>query len=323
MSSVTNSKKCFFCERDTLAFDVAQEHNGYYYNCPFCGKYIIEEDAQKLFSYRFERKRHLVAGYLHSTADESIKTPIINGDNCTHYFDNGVVPKNAMEKLDKLLIYFYSQNDSLSATYSLKEYISEPERFFALDQAELAIMLDELSRMGLISSPVQFFGKHEIINIGEFRLTTRGLARASEILSSPLLRKKVFVAMGFFDDLLLAKDNAIKPACRYCGFEADTVTQAHNDDITDKIISEIKASSFVVCDFTHGNQGAYYEAGYARGLGLPVICCCNRDWFDAVDDKGVRKNKLHFDVEHINTIFWTTHEELREKLIDRIKATIV
>ncbi len=91
MSSVTNSKKCFFCERDTLIFDVAQEHNGYFYNCPFCGKYIIEEEAEKLFRDRFEKKRHLVAGYLHSIADESIKTPIINGDNCTDYFDNGAI----------------------------------------------------------------------------------------------------------------------------------------------------------------------------------------------------------------------------------------
>ena len=129
--------------------------------------------------------------------------------------------------------------------------------------------------------------------------------------------------MGFYDDLLKAKDDAIKPACKTCGFDADTVSQNHNEDITDKIIAEIKSSRFVISEFTHGNQGAYYEAGFARGYGLPVICCCNRDWFEEVDANGVRKNRLHFDVEHINTIFWSNLEELRDKLIDRIKANIL
>lgn len=322
MLSSEDSPTCFFCGRTPLRLDPAQGLSGYFYNCPFCGKYIITSEAETLFRGVFEKKRHLVAGYLHSLIGKSTDTPVITESNCTTFFDNGVVPKNAMEKLDKLLIDFYLKDDSIGTSYNLGDYIKEPELFYAKDQVELAVMLDELAKMGFIESQVQFF-KQNTININDFRLTTRGLMRAAEFTSLPALSKNVFVAMGFKEDLLRAKDEAIRPACRTCGFEADTVAKDHNDDITDKIISEIKASRFVVCDFTYGNQGAYYEAGFARGLGLPVICCCNRNWLEDVDENGIRKNKLHFDVEHINTIFWSTYEEYREKLIDRIKATIL
>ena len=47
--------------------------------------------------------------------------------------------------------------------------------------------------------------------------------------------------------------------------------------IDDEIISEIRRSRFLVADFTQGNDGArggvYFEAGFALGLGIPVIFC--------------------------------------------------
>ena len=313
---------CFFCERHPTVLEAAQQVDGYFYNCPFCGRYILEREAEQIIRDKYYHKRHMIAGYLHYLKGKSNKTSIINADNYSNYLENGIIPKTVMEKLDKLLVHFYLKSDSIGEQYNLKDYINEPELFFAKDNVELAVMLDELSQMGLIYSPIRFFDGGNI-NIGGFSLTVHGCSHAENYISTTSLSKKVFVAMGFMDDLLQAKDEAIKPACSACGFEADVVSQFHNGDITDKIISEIKASRFVVCDFTYGNQGAYNEAGFARGLGLPVICCCKREWFEEIDNHGARKNKLHFDVEHLNMIFWSTHDELQEKLIDRIRATIL
>ncbi len=90
----------------------------------------------------------------------------------------------------------------------------------------------------------------------------------------------------------------------------------HINKIDDEIIAGIKQSRFLVADFTHGEDGArggvYYEAGFAHGLGLPVIFTCQKDSVD----------KLHFDTNHYNHIVWTTPEELREKLKNRILAVI-
>ena len=58
----------------------------------------------------------------------------------------------------------------------------------------------------------------------------------------------------------------------------------------------------------------YYEAGFAHGLGIPVIFTCRKE------DKG----KLHFDTSHFNHIFWEEQkpEELKKALQNRIRATI-
>ena len=62
--------------------------------------------------------------------------------------------------------------------------------------------------------------------------------------------------------------------------------------------------------FTYQNNGAYFEEGYAMGLGKPVIQLCKKDV------------RLHFDVAQKNTIIWETEEEIVDRLKNRIKATI-
>ena len=69
-------------------------------------------------------------------------------------------------------------------------------------------------------------------------------------------------------------------------------------------------SRFVVVDLTHRNNGAYFEEGYAMGLGKTVIQLCK---------KGV---ELHFDIAQINTIMWEDEKDIPLRLKNRIEATI-
>ena len=90
----------------------------------------------------------------------------------------------------------------------------------------------------------------------------------------------------------------------------------HNNKIDDEIIAEIKRSKFLVADFSHGKngirRGVYYEAGFAHGLGIPVIfTCCKND-----------ESKLHFDTRQFNHIIWKNAEDLKKQLKDRIGATL-
>ena len=102
--------------------------------------------------------------------------------------------------------------------------------------------------------------------------------------------------MAFKDDLLEICETAIKPACADCGFDAFLISdKPHNNNITDEIIAALRQSKFVVVDFTYNNPGAYFEAGFAQGLGCEVIRCCNKEWFENED------NQLHFDIRHYNT----------------------
>ena len=46
-----------------------------------------------------------------------------------------------------------------------------------------------------------------------------------------------------------------------------------------------------------------------------------KEWFDDCEKSG--KDKLHFDVRHYNFIMWNDYEDLKNKLINRIKAVIM
>jgi hypothetical protein len=50
------------------------------------------------------------------------------------------------------------------------------------------------------------------------------------------------------------------------------------------------------CESGHHRQSRRWEAGFADGLGLPVIYTCRRrEWEQA---------KTHFDTKHMRTIIW-------------------
>ena len=46
------------------------------------------------------------------------------------------------------------------------------------------------------------------------------------------------------------------------------------------MVTSIRDAKFVIVDLTHDNHGAYWEAGYAEGLGKPVIYVCKKDKFE-------------------------------------------
>lgn len=64
----------------------------------------------------------------------------------------------------------------------------------------------------------------------------------------------------------------------------------HNEHIMDKILAMIRIAPFVVADFTHHRNGVYFEAGFAKGLGIPVVSCCRQDEFE----------KAHCDTKQLN-----------------------
>lgn len=151
--------------------------------------------------------------------------------------------------------------------------------------------------------------------------------------------KKAFVAMWFDDNLKSVYEEYISEAVKSCGFKAERVDYVeHNDLIIDKILSNINSSRFVIADFTGNRAGVYYEAGYARGLNIPVIYTCNNSWFNAnysttitvpidsssqsVEVEASFGTQIHFDLLQQNFLLWENGEDLKEKLINRINATI-
>jgi nucleoside 2-deoxyribosyltransferase len=103
--------------------------------------------------------------------------------------------------------------------------------------------------------------------------------------------------MWFSDETNAAYESGIRPALLEAGFDPIRIDQKeHNNEIPDEIMAEIRNCQFMVADFTGQRAGVYYEAGFAMGLGRPVIWCCRSDEI----------GKLHFDTNHKNHIDWQT-----------------
>ncbi len=77
---------------------------------------------------------------------------------------------------------------------------------------------------------------------------------------------------------------------------------------------EIKRARFLIADLTHANNGAYWEAGYAEGLGKTVIYTCEQQVFDD------RAQGTHFDTNHHLTVKW--NPENPDMAVESLKATI-
>lgn len=279
------------------------------YDCPNCRIFdlsyalISDKNSNEILKHN----KHLIAGYLYE-ANRSYDHPVLlTSSSLKNIISDPIIPKTIMQQLNKIIIFLYKELEDYSDAFDIRDMPLSIG--YARTFRELTSFFDFLTNIGYLSADIPPY----------YKFTFRGIQYAEQLITTNISSNDVFVAMGFRDDLLSAHNNAIKPACSKLGFNAYLVSEKeHNGDITDKIIAGIKTSKFVIADLTYGNQGAYFEAGYAQGMGLPVIRTCNQGWLEEND-----KNKLHFDVNHYNFIMWKTEEELKERLIDRIRATIL
>jgi hypothetical protein len=122
-----------------------------------------------------------------------------------------------------------------------------------------------------------------------------------------------FVAMDFAVSMRDVWTNGFDPGIRAAGFAPMRIdSKDYVGGITDEIMSEIRKSRFVVADYTGQKSGVYFEAGFALGLGLPVIPTCRADQIKS----------LHFDIRHLNTLPWKTPADLADSLGKRIRAVV-
>ncbi len=94
----------------------------------------------------------------------------------------------------------------------------------------------------------------------------------------------------------------IKPVIsRTLGYEVYDLRNVAKAGIIDEIMrTTIASSKFVIADLTYDNNGAYWEAGFAEGIGLPVIYICEREKFE--------RTKTHFDTNHLTTVLWSMND---------------
>jgi nucleoside 2-deoxyribosyltransferase len=154
-------------------------------------------------------------------------------------------------------------------------------------------------------------------------LTFVGWQKYEELRRSVKDSRKAFVAMDFanpekreknyfFQETLL--DKYLVPAVKQTGYALANSLRSEPTagNIHARMEVEIRAARFVIAELSHHNNGAYWEAGFARGLGKPVIYMYNR----TIGSWPIP----HFDVGSDHIIFW--EQDKPEKAAEELKAVI-
>jgi len=191
----------------------------------------------------------------------------------------------------------------------------ETLKFFAETESrnlsETSALLTMLRDQGLVQGA---FSASGIINA---RPSVAGWYELERLDRPQADSSQAFVAMWFNEATNDAYINAIAPALSAMGYKPVRIDKKeHNNKIDDEIIAEIRKSRFLVADFTcetgKARGGVYYEAGFAQGLGIPVIWTCK--------DSSI--NDLHFDTRQYAHIVWKDQADLYAQLKNRIGATV-
>jgi len=153
-----------------------------------------------------------------------------------------------------------------------------------------------------------------------FELSLQGWERYEQICEGEGEGNEAFMAMPFGNEEL---DKVFrdfwKPAAEKVKYRLERVDERPSAGlIDDHIRSRIRKAKFMLCDLTGGNQGAYWEAGFAEGVGVPVI-------YVFKEEKEGENHKPHFDVNHHLYIKWneTNLAEQAKLLTDVITETMV
>ena len=315
-----------------------------FFTCPVCGRFEYGEDDLGAFNenhlpsyllyHAFINQFHQVERRYHTSLNkekcDEYKKGYEQGD-ISHglpvHMDSEIVeawyPKTFAERVDDILLYIYEHTGHMGQQISLsyhgmlsllfvdrKETNSfTGETSWRSDdkcKAEAKYLLDYLSENTFLSYS---FGTTEDKALF-VTLSPKGYARVDEIQKATSYGRSALVAMKFGDETKPLRE-AIRKGITDAGYVAIFIDEVqHNDFITPELLKHIRDSKFVVVDLTHQNNGAYFEEGYAMGLGKPVIQLCKRHV------------QLHFDIAQKNTIMWDAEEDIPERLTNRIKATI-
>lgn len=337
------SKNCPVCNTET-EFYPSYNRFSVFYSCPVCGRF--ELDVSDRFNYnqlasylahnRF--KAHSSDYRYYTTLDketcDKYKADFDKGDRSNGrpvHIDPEIIqnwyPKTFSERLDCILLYInkkikhvgqqvtFGYNELLSVMFiDRKDYLDFLPDEFSTSKSreendcdnELIYILNCLENSSYINYVMQFSLKSGC----SISLTPNGYARIDELQKNTSYGRKVLVAMKFGDETTNLRE-AIRAGIKDAKYDPIFIDEVqHNDFITPELLKHIRDSKFVVADLTHQNNGAYFEEGYAMGLGKPVIQLCK---------KGVN---LHFDIAQKNTIMWETEDDIPERLTNRIKATI-
>ncbi len=293
------------------------------YDCQRCGRFVLWGTMSDFLddAYFTLPRRSVLSHRLRCQQRESGPPPKVVQTELESWQLDDPLP-SPMEQVDRLILWIGDHQPSPP------EYADSPiAAISAWIGTTIAANKPRLGLSWLIKqSEIQPLICDENFQNDKFRaqLTVAGWERYQAIKSAEIASSTAFMAMKFGDpglDAIVARH--FKPAVARAGFELRLLSDGQPAGlIDDQLRVRLRTSRFTIADLTHANNGAYWEAGFAEGLGRPVIYTCRKQEWNEVDDNGRRK--VHFDTNHLTTIIWDPANpgDAAERLTAMIRATL-
>jgi hypothetical protein len=312
--------KCPICQ-NIYGGQFTNNHSGtgnHDFTCTMCGKYKISGSAISVQTLKnlkpMERASLSHAVQSNQKNEEKI---IITTYWLTKFLDNVRLPSPARQaaSIIKLIgdIMMETGCPMPVVPDQLYTMIGSPNPEFAND------IFRELVEQGSVQA-IFSDGIGGYTRIQDARLTLTGWEVYEQELRGKNSSKIGFIALKFNDpelDSLL--EDIIKPSIKEVGFVLIDLRDIAQPGIIDNILRDtIRQAPFVLVDLTHDNSGAYWEAGFAEGLGKPVLYICEQTKFD--------EKKTHFDTAHCTTVTWggkKTPDEFSKALKATLRNSLV
>ena len=288
--------------------------------CPKCGRYDLSGSAEAIATAdgAFTNEARKWLPYTLRLKQVGGSIPFITSDDIELLKKQQIRPTLA-EAADNLIRYLGERSEPLGQLIKLMSDPSLPFRIGVLNQVGLRYLAEELEKKGLLNVEKVPVLKNQPVNAD---LTFDGWARYEALLRGAHTGRHAFMAMKFGDgELDRVVEDLFKPAIEATGFQARRLDDPEHQRaglIDDRLRVQINGARFLLVDLTHGNNGAYWEAGYGEGLGKPVIYRCKESVFKS------RQGGTHFDTNHHLHILWDSAalDEAAKKLKACIRATI-
>lgn len=310
--------KCPVCQRDA---NVEKKDVGRYFKveCTKCGNFKWEKEIPRYLP-DYQEHNTLLSYWIRNNQD--------NNENGLHLDDKLVETiirdielPSITEKAQNLLLligYDLSRPDKkIELTNEKKlEYIT---KIGAEDDNELSYIIAYLNSQGLIESDINYLPEAENKIYDSFvTVTFLGWSEFERLNKGDHTKEVAFMAMDFNDsNVEKAYQDYFKPAVAKTGFELFNLREKPKAGLIDnRLRTEIRKSRFILADLTNNNLGAYWEAGFAEGLGRPVIYLCEKSHFNQF--------KTHFDTNHHYTVIYemSNLNVAAEDLKATIRATL-
>lgn len=330
---------CYFCSSHAVEEEYLENK---IIKCPVCGKYILSSDFfnhevvfyNKYSSYLVYNKSKSIPVFGKNKQYFKVLEDLQTSDTYKFITEDDVenfYPKTFSDKINRILIWL-EKNSHQYGIFTVEDSKKLESVFFIQKYANNGFSLDYQTIQKQYTFITHYLSseKHYVLfskqgDNPSFMITPDGYEKLEKINENKKEVKKVFVAMAFNENTNNTRE-AIRKGIQKAEYDATLIDEIiHNKQIVPEMLRLIRESKLLVMDITEPNYGAYYEAGYAQGLGKEVIITCSDKVFskkyESEEDKKMMKYiKPHFDIAQKQILVWHDEEDLTNKLKEWIKA---